>query len=344
MFFRLFFVLLFVSGSVFLLIKENILTRRILVLHSYNGDYAWTRDVDAGIKKVLEKEHTISMRWYYMDTKNHPEKQYKEKIAAVSKRFIEQFKPNVIIAVAGDAQEYVAKYYNNHPSIKIVFAGINGSREQYGYDKANNVTGILERIPIKGLVDALQILRGTKKEIKIVHIGDRSEPLKHDDYSFHNYKGWQNIKLQPSLLVSTFDEWKSAIAESSKTADYIIITNYRKIYKDKNTAEKVNPKEIMQWTMANATVPIIGLNLFVFEDGASLAIATSPYEEGEVAATFALKIIKEGVLPPYTKTKQFIVGLDEASTLPGKYFVGLPKIYAAYALYLGSFRAIPDSI
>ena len=99
----------------------------------------------------------------------------------------------------------------------------------------------------------------------------------------------------------------------------------------------------MKWSMENATVPIIGLNTFVFEDGANLAIATSPYEQGEVAGNFAVQIIKNGVLSPHTKTKQFIVGVDEASTLPGGQFSKLPKTYSAYALYSRTFRTVQKS-
>lgn len=335
---RFFFVLLFVVGSTFLLVKENILTRRVLILHSYNFDYEWTRDVDIGIKRILDKDHTICARWHYMDTKTHPETPYKEKIASVSRRIVDQFKPSVIIAVDDDAQEYVAKYYINHPDIKIIFAGVTGTREQYGFDKANNVTGILERAPVEGVVNTLQVLNRSKKTIKIVHIGDCSKSVRQADNFFHSHSGWQNIKIQPSMFVSTFDEWKKAIIKGGEIADYIIISNYRQIYKNKIGYEKISPKEVMQWTIANAKIPIIGTNLFVFEDGANLAIATSPYEQGEVAATFALKAINEGILLPYTQTKQFVVGLDEGSTLPGKQFEHLPKVYAGYSLYLGTFR------
>ncbi len=338
---RLFFAGLFVISSAYFLVRENISTPRILVLQSYGSDYSWTSNVDIGIKRILEKESTIGVRWHYMDTKNHPEEDYKKKIAVVSKQVIEQFKPNVIIAVDDDAQEYVAKYYNNDPKIKIVFAGVCATREQYGFDKANNVTGILERVPIEGLIDTLQLLSGYKKDIKIIHIGDFSETVRFHDIFLHKYKNWKNVKILPSILVSTFDDWKNAIKKGGEVADYIIISNYRKIYKTQGSEAKVNPKEVMRWTMENSTAPIIGLNTFVFEDGASLAIATYPYEQGEVAANFAVQIIKNGVLPPHTKTKHFIVGVDEASTLPGGQFSKLPKTYLAYALYSRAFRALP---
>lgn len=318
-------------------------TPRILVLQSYSSDYSWTRDVDIGIKRILEKENTISVRWHYMDTKNHPEKHYIKKIAIISKRVIDQFKPNVIIAVDDDAQEYVAKYYNNDPKIKIVFSGVNGTREQYAFDKANNVTGILERLPAEGLVDTLRLLSGTERIIKIIHISDDSETVKLDDVFLHDYNGWKNVQIQPSLLVRTFNDWKDAIKKGCEVADYIIISNYRKIYKNKDTEEKASTSEIINWTMENSTKPVIGLNTFVYEDGAHLAIATSPYEQGEVAAEFAVEIIKNKVLRPYTQTKQFVVGIDERSIIPGGRFANLPKTYLAYALYSRTFRPKPKS-
>jgi ABC-type uncharacterized transport system substrate-binding protein len=330
-------------GSAYFLVKESVSTPRILVLQSYASDYSWTRDVDTGIKRALEKENTVTVRWHYMDTKNHPEKRYLEKIAIVTKRVIEQFNPTVVIAVDDDAQEYVTKHYINDPKIKIVFAGVNGTREQYAFDRANNVTGILERLPIEGIVDTLQLLAGVNESIKVIHISDGSRTVKLDDDFLHQYKGWKNVHLQPSLLVSTFDDWKSAILKGCETADYIVISNYRKIYKEKGSEEKVSPKDVIKWTMDNATIPVIGMNAFVFEDGAHLAIATSPYEQGEVAATFALEIIKKGNLPAYTQTKQFVVGIDEIGIAPGGQFANLPKTYLAFSLYSRKFREKPKS-
>ena len=60
-------------------------------------------------------------------------------------------------------------------------------------------------------------------------------------------------------------------------------------------------------------------------------------------AEFAVEIIKNKVLPPYTQTKQFVVGIDERSIIPGGRFANLPKTYLAYALYSRTFRPKPKS-
>jgi ABC-type uncharacterized transport system substrate-binding protein len=38
-------------------------------------------------------------------------------------------------------------------------------------------------------------------------------------------------------------------------------------------------------------LPIIGVNGFTVEDGAKFAVATSPFEQGEIAAKMAVQIL-----------------------------------------------------
>lgn len=51
------------------LVYANVQKPRILVLHSYDKEYAWTRDVSVGIRRVLDKYPYYSIKWHYMDTK-----------------------------------------------------------------------------------------------------------------------------------------------------------------------------------------------------------------------------------------------------------------------------------
>ncbi len=54
-----------------------------------------------------------------------------------------------MIAIDELGQSLAVKYFINDPDMKIVFAGVNGSNEPYGYGKANNVTRIYERKQLK---------------------------------------------------------------------------------------------------------------------------------------------------------------------------------------------------
>eukprot|EP01037_Dinobryon_pediforme_P011688 gene11688-11777_t len=125
--------------------------KTLLILHSYGSDYAWVRDVNIGVKRVIRGKTNYNILWHYMDTKNHPEEEYKQKAGIIARRVVDYVKPDVVLAIDDDAQGYVMKHYLNRDDIQIVFAGVNAKPSQYGYDKGTNVTGVLERIPYEGI-------------------------------------------------------------------------------------------------------------------------------------------------------------------------------------------------
>jgi len=47
---------------------------RILILHSYDPDYIWTRDINVGLQRVLGTKSWIDIRYQYMAGKNIPAK------------------------------------------------------------------------------------------------------------------------------------------------------------------------------------------------------------------------------------------------------------------------------
>lgn len=318
----------------------NYTRKKILILHSYDLSYSWVEGVNKGIDAVLKNHELIKVQYYYMDTKIHPEINFIKRAGQNAKQVINMIKPDVILAVDDDAQRYVAESYINNPKVSVVFTGVNNKAEAYEFVKDNkqakNVTGVLERLPIQGIRDAILLL-GEKKKIKdrpirIVHVSDDSLVVSYDDAYLHEFTNWGNIDLRPSRLVSNFDQWQKAISDASEDADFILISNYRKIYTDEGTDKLVPPKEIMSWTLANAKVPVIGLNEFVVEDGAALAIAASPYEQGEQAAKQAVQIINTEIPAadiPITKTKQFVICMRPA--LMKQLNLELPEVYPAFS-------------
>ncbi len=326
---RNFLFYLFIIGFITISLIYNIDKPIILVLNSYNTDYSWTRDVNEGLKKVLTATGSYNVRWHYMDTKNNPSESHKQRAGLLARRVVDEIKPNIIIAVDDDAQEYVTKYYIDRSDIDIVYSGVNASPEAYGYEKASNVTGILERLPLGGIRDTLlAILKDNPSlpEIKILHLSDDSGTVQADDEFLHNFgKNWDPIKLRPSILVHKYSEWKKAVLNANQEVNCLLISNYRKVY-DEN--EKLVPAaDIMKWTIENSKLPIVGVNGFTVEDGAKFAVATSPFEQGEVAAKMTLQILsgKKTTEIPVTQSKQFIIYMRD------KFEWSLPAIYEAFA-------------
>tara|TARA_B110000285_G_scaffold232041_1_gene302189 strand:- start:97 stop:1131 length:1035 start_codon:yes stop_codon:yes gene_type:complete len=313
-----------------IVLYKNINKPRILVLHSYSDDYVWTRQINVGLDRVFGKVQGVDIRYHEMRTKKMSGKGYKHRAGIAGHSTIELIRPNVIIAVDDDAQKYVAKQYVNNPDIKIVFAGINGSPEPYGYLEANNVTGILERKPAVALSEFILLISESLGIIgqkpKAIFLADESHSTERDG-DYLDSIDWVGVDYLGRHPNGTFDDWQSAVKNMKGKADFILVGGYRKLHKYPGSAKFVNAKEVMTWTEANSPVPVIGMNTFNSEEGAMLSVGVSPYEQGEVAASMAIKLI-EGVdiksLPIQTSS-QYVIAMRQ-SALDARN-ISVPKIF-----------------
>lgn len=330
---RLTLISLFLVASVVVVVAYNLHKPRVLVLQSYDLTYPWTREVSVGLHRVLDEHPHFAVRWFYMDTKRHPEKEFKQKMGLSARQSIERWKPDVVIAVDDDAQEFVTRHFVNHPQIRIVFAGVNGGVEPYGFVGAGNVTGIFERKDWQALKDALLALRWPRPAtgpLRVLHIGDTSGSVEHDDRYLREFD-WKPLINLPSRKVASFDDWKKAVLDAQDKTDFILTTNYRRIRRDAANAALVPPEEIVAWTVANSRVPVVGTNGFFVEDGGELAIGTSPYEQGEVAARMAIRLLggERASDIPHASTRQFVVYMRSARL--HRRGMELPPLYEAFA-------------
>jgi ABC-type uncharacterized transport system substrate-binding protein len=338
---RLTLVFVFLMGVAGTVIVFNVTKPRVLVVQSYDTEYAWTRDVDVGINRIMKDKSTYTVRWFYMDTKRHPWRDYKINAGKTVAGLIERWQPTVVIAVDDDAQEFVMKNFVNRSDIRIVYSGVNNSAERYGYNTASNVTGILEKKPFAALKDTLLMIaagQGKKGPVRIMFVGDNSESVHSDEKDYRNF-AWGPVQVLESRLADTFEQWRAAIDFANKNkVDFIVTANYRKIARQAGKQELVPAREILKWTEANSKVPMIGTNAFFVEDGGVLAIATSPYEQGEVAATMVNEIVHKGKAPskiPVQSTQQFVVAMSESGLK--RWGIQLPAVYEASARSSANF-------
>ncbi len=338
---RLLIVMLFLVTLAATVVSFNMTKPRVLVVQSYDKEYAWTRDVDVGINRVLTEKNAYSLRWFYMDTKRHPWTEFKVNAGRTVTKLIERWQPTVVIAVDDDAHEYALKNFANRPEVRIVFSGVNNSAEKYGYGKAANVTGILEKKPYRALRETLLLmgtLQGKTQPLRIMFIGDGSDSVRGDEEDYRKFD-WGPIQVQESRFADTFDQWKAAVDFANRNKiDYLVTANYRKILRKAGGRELVKPNEVLKWTEANSRIPMIGTNAFYVEDGGVLAIATSPYEQGEVAAAMVNEILYKGKTPrqiPVQSTQHFVVAMSESGLKRWK--IQLPPVYEAAARSSANF-------
>jgi len=338
---KILFMSAFFISLVFVVMWTSTHRPRIMILQSYATDYIWTKEVDVGLDRILADKSWIDIRHYFMDTKNHTSKDYLRRVGISVRNVIENLEPDVLIAVDDDAQKLAAKYFVDHPRIKIVFVGVNGSVEPYGYDKAGNVTGIYERKPVKALSEMMQTIAastGLRGAPRATFISDKSHSADRD----HNYmqtESWDPVIYNGHKSFDTFPEWKEYVLNSANEAEFLLVGGYRKLYRDKSAMDKksgpsntVSPKEVATWTEENSPIPVLGMNIFNTDDGVMISVGVSPYEQGEVAANMALDIIsgrKSIDQIPIQTSKQYVVSMRK-SALEARN-IKLPQVFEAFA-------------
>ena len=334
-------IFIFLAALAATVVMFNATKPRLLILQSYDKTYPWTRDVDVGIRRVLKEDSDYSVRWFYMDTKRHPWSDYKVNIGKTVRKLIDNWQPDVVIAVDDDAQKYAMKYFVNRPDLKIVFSGMNGTLEQYGYQGAPNITGILERKPFDALKETLLLVasaRGSTRPVRIMFLGDTSDSVRSDAKDFRKFD-WAPVEVLNSRFAKTFDDWKQGVEfAAANHVDYIITANYRRIQRSAGDKTLMSPTAVLKWTEAHSQVPVVGTNAFFVEDGGMLAIGTSPYEQGEVAMSMADRILRGLAKPadiPVQSTHQFVVAMRESGIR--KWKIRLPAVYESAARSSANF-------
>jgi len=329
--------LLFFAGVTLFALVFNATKPRVMILQSYDPEYAWTRDIDAGIRRVSEHWTNYSVNWHYMNTKRFSDPESLRYAGIVARRAIERFNPHVLIAVDDLAQRLAARFFVNHSHIEIVFAGVNDTVEPYGYIGARNVTGIFERKPLQAVKELILTLeqydpdRAASRPV-IHYLMDPSESMARDRLRVESF-AWAPLRFAGTYVAKDYPSWQTFVrALPDKAGEYLLLANYRQLRRSETNTEAVPPAEVMRWTEANSPIPIIGVNVFNVEDGAAVAVGASPFEQGETAAMLAEQLLQQGLRGSQValqSPRYYVVAINEAAL--AKRRLELPQIYETFA-------------
>lgn len=260
--------------------------KRVLVVHSYHSGYDWTATVSQGIRRIFAGEKNIQVETFYMDTKRKTSEALKEKAGEEARYIIEVWQPHILILVDDNAQEYVGKFYLNKKTPYIVFCGVNNRAEDYGYDKADNVTGILERPHFKRTVEFFREIQPNAQKFAVMAEDSISSKgtLRAMAEAAENTEG----EFVGFDRVKSFEEWKIKAKEYEGSVDAIIVGSYQTI----RNGDSVKPGEIIKWMKDNLKIPVLGMNGFNIDDGALCGVVKSPLEHGIEAAKIAKNLLE----------------------------------------------------
>ncbi|WDE10839.1 ABC transporter substrate-binding protein [Thalassomonas haliotis] len=358
------FKICFFIGLVLYLIWETIQRPRVLVVQSYTNEFSWTEDIDHAIRQVLSKQ-LYDVRYYYMDTKNHSDNKFKKIAGSLVRKQIDDWSPNVLIAVDDNAQSLVSSCYvdskkldltgeelallkadfpdfgdcfDNHSEMMVIYAGVGAEPKDYGFTGQEHIGGITERMDIPALTDTLEMVKSglDKSSLKIIAPVDNSTTshynIKNAFRSLSETLAPLDISLEHKVAV-TAEDWQRNILQANEQGDLLLFTLYHTVRCEANDeAKRISPRDLIQWTMANSQIPSIGAWGFFVEDGGLLSIGVSPFEQGTVAANMAVDYLERGILPgqqDVKTTQQSIIYMREHRAK--KQGFDLPIIYRNFS-------------
>ncbi|NTS76103.1 hypothetical protein HR060_04405 [Catenovulum sp. SM1970] len=189
---------------------------KIVFLNSYHNGFSWS---DKILKTYRRKVAKFNGRVYpfHMDTKRNFDNEYLDLITVKSVAFIEEIKPDLIIASDDNASKYVIqKYFKNH-KIPVVFVGVNLDAYVYGYPY-ENATGLVESAVLPPLLKALTKTLPKNSQYAVLFTNTTTSQKK--------LKYYQNIYADIHFeVVNSFEQWQFVVTDLTDKGYIIIMDN-----------------------------------------------------------------------------------------------------------------------
>ena len=316
----------FLVVALLLLSGFNRAKPRILVMHSSDRNSSTVQRLDEGIHIALDRNRLpVFVRWHYLGIDHFPVEDLRQDAAKIGARTIEQFDPDLVIAVDDEAQHYLMTRYGGHARPKVVFTAIDQEPAAYGYVGAGNVAGIVETLPLTAIRDTLlQARQG--KPLRLAVIGSPGPTGQGQSRQVQAYD-WAPHQVVSVDSPADFATWQTTIQAMDGKVDALLVLSCEGLTVSPLDARPVPPAGIVHWIEANAKPLPLGVSLSYVEMGGALSVAPSARVMGEEATNLALAWVKAGTAAPpvFGQSNHYSVGI-RATPLQARQVV-LPSIY-----------------
>ncbi len=266
-------------GIVFLCIiffNNNAEASRCLFVSSYHQGYEWADGIEEGVKKILK--NYCELKQINMNTKHFKDEAYKIQKGKEIKEFIEQWKPDVVIAADDNASKYLVVPYFLNSDIPFVFCGVNWTVAEYGYP-AVNITGMIEVSPVQEIFEKIQAIIPNAKQGDYIGVDTLTEQK--------SFERFNKIAKRFSLmlrkrLAKTQSEW-SEFYKGAQKKDFLILGTKSGI-EDWN--DEIAYQVVLKFGRKFSITDYEWMTQF-----AVLGLTKIPQEQGEWAAKSALEIL-----------------------------------------------------
>jgi len=165
---KVIYVAIFLLFAFGFLLYERTHKIKVFVLHSYSKTMPWVSDLNKGIEIAFKNKNYIDVRYFYMDTKRKHSDAYLHRISIASRKAIHNYKPDILLAFDTYAESLVAQHFVDNDEMNVVVAGLTKNKAILKYKKAQNVTGVIEQIPVKAIREVLSLIFYKKRRLYII--------------------------------------------------------------------------------------------------------------------------------------------------------------------------------
>jgi ABC-type uncharacterized transport system substrate-binding protein len=265
---------------------------KILHIMSFNSPWEWTDTQLAGFKEQL-KDLDIEYQVYQMDTKKNSTNELKEQLGKEARALIDSWKPDLVYTSDDDAQQFVTKHYINS-NIPFVFSGVNQTPEFYGFEKASNITGVLETEHFVESVNLLKEIVPTMKKVAIIY-DDGPQWIPMVARMKAKEKELVDIEIVSYDKILTYADYKQKMKDYHGKVDAIGLIG---IFNFKNEAgQNVPYDEVLKWTVENSRLPDFTFWKDRISFGTLTTMTVSGPEQGKAAGKIARQILVDGKKP-----------------------------------------------
>ena len=309
---------------------------RILILSSYSQNNQISQYIKQGVDtSIASNRMPVSILTHYMSINktSNSEQVIRRDNEALS--FIKYFNPNVLIAVGFDANRLLAKRMDKFSSnMWIIPVAVDSELPDIGYQKTANVVGVIRRMPYFGIEEFLSKTEQRQKVfVSIIGADTPSNQVRiHQLEQTHS----TNIEIKSNLLSSCFKDWKQFIRQLPPKIDGLLILPTQELQEECDPGMSLlSGDQFIPWIEANSTPLPIGLDGSFVRNGGAVSFYPSYDEEGALAITLALDILKSKdrteIRPIYSDSYQIALKKERLE----KRGISIPNVYLQYGAKSG---------
>lgn len=265
----------------------------VVVVHSYNPEYAWTQQINLGLQEGL-RGLGVEFEYLYLDAKRQPDPERLRQAGRQALERIEATQPRLVVAVDDPAQAFLAApYLKGRPAPQVIFCGVNAPVATYGYP-ASNVSGVREQWHFR---DGFKLLKAVAPGVRrAAFLVDDSESGKYvaGDLLAERRSEPLAVKLVAVETIPTYQHWKKRVGELCGRVDALAMGLYHSL-RDEETGQVVPAEKVAAWTARACPKPSLGFSDATKNHGLLCGVLESGHEQGLLAAGLAREVLAGGV-------------------------------------------------